>query len=227
MSSAADTGSLRGLVHGDRAEQLAGVPDRDGPRRGQLGQRAVTGERDGGGRGRPARPGHPRAQLPPDPHPHLDPVRAGGAGQHGGHLLQCRVGVQLPGHVLREVGQHLVGRGPLPVHDPVRQQLGPAAQRLEQQCDRQRRRGIEEWAARVTGQRPDPHHDAHVDRRQRRRQQAIPDRAVDDDIDLIQPVLHDRDGHRRRDADQHDERHCRIRDGGQPGLARLPCLAGR
>ena len=34
------------------------------------------------------------------------------------------------GHVLREVGQHLVGRGPLAVHDPVRQQLGPAPQRL-------------------------------------------------------------------------------------------------
>ena len=60
----------------------------------------------------------------PQPGP---PVRAGQDGYHPVH----RVGeVQLPGHVLGEVGKHLVGRGPLAIHQPVGELPEAVPQRL-------------------------------------------------------------------------------------------------
>ena len=203
----------RRLLHGDRAEQLIPVADRDRPGYAEHRKIAGASEPCSGGRGGSGRPGHLRAQLDADPDPDLHPDRAGGAGQHRRHPLQCRAGVQLPGHVLREVGEHLVGRGPPPVHDPVRQKLRPAAKRLEQHRDRQRRRHIEQRPARVTSKRPDPHHDQHVDRRQRRRQQPVPDGTVDDDVDLVQAVLQDRHRDSRGNPEQRDDRYHNVGGG--------------
>lgn len=96
-----------------------------------------------------------------------------------GQLAQAGAGRR---ESLREVGKHLIGRGPLPVHDLVRQELCRVPQRLEQHRDRQGRRGGEHRTARVTGERPDPHHDADVDGPEHRRDQAVPDGAVDDEV---------------------------------------------
>ena len=147
------------LYHGDRAEQLTGVPDRDRPvsPARSAGSPRVAGERDGRGRRR-----DPRGQVtcgrssPPTRTQTSHPDRAGGPGQHRGHPVERRVGVQLPGHVLGEVGEHLVGRGPLPVDQAVGEQLGPLPHRLEQHRDRHRRRDREHRAAGVPASVPMP-----------------------------------------------------------------------
>ena len=58
------------------------------------------------------------------------PDGAGGAGQDGHHLGHRLVVVELPGHVVSEVGQHLVGRGPLARTPAGWRSGGPAAGRV-------------------------------------------------------------------------------------------------
>ena len=192
---------------GDRAEQLIGVPDRDRPRRGVEGRERASlvsgtaaGGADPGGQvtcGRSCAPTRTQTstRTAPVAPASTDAIRSSAASASSCPAMSCG-----------EVGEHLVGRGPLPVHDPVRDQLGPAPQRLEQQRDRQGRRGIEQRAARVTGERPDAHHDAGVNGRERRREQAIHDGAVDDDVDLVQAVLEDRERDDRGNPEQRDDR---------------------
>ena len=136
----------------------------------------------------------------PDPDPGLRPDGAGGAGQDGHHLGDRLVVVQLPGHVVGEVGQHLVGRGPLPVHQPVGDPAGPLPSGLEQQGDRDGRGDRQHRAALLPGERPDAQHDPGVHGGQPGRDQAVDDGPVDDDVDLVQPVLQDPDRDRGREA---------------------------
>ena len=213
------------LDDGQRAEQLAGVPDRYGPaNRPQVRQPArprtrPAARRQRHRRGRPAavrrpRPDHLRPQLTAyaDPDPDLD--RASGPGQHRRHPVEHQAGVQLTAHVLGKVGEHLVRRGPLSVDQPVGDPLRPLPHRLEQQghghrCGHRQPRA----AAAVPGQRPDPDHDRDVHARQHGRQQPVLHRPADDHVDLVQPVLEDGQRDDRGGAEQRDRRHDRVGDG--------------
>ena len=68
-------------------------------------------------------------------------------------------------------------------------------------------------------ERPDAEHDARIDAGDGGREQAVDHGAADDDVDVVQPVPQDRDGHRRRDAEHLGEPGGRVRGRGQPGLA--------
>jgi len=122
----------------------------------------------------------------------------------------------LPRHVLGEVGQHLIRRGPLAVHEAVREQPGPVPQGLEQQGDQDGRGDREDRAAPVSRERPDSQDDARVHGREGCREQAVDNGALDDDVDVVQPVLEDRGRHRGRDSDEHDERRRGLRGAGHP-----------
>ena len=125
------------LLHGDRAEQLIPVTDRDRPgahrtpaaRRPPVSRAAGGG---GGGSGRPDHLGRSRRRPGPRPRPATAPVAPASTAAIRSSAASAS---SWPGHVLREVGQHLVGRGPLPVHQPVRDPLGPLPHRLEQHRD--------------------------------------------------------------------------------------------
>ena len=197
-----------GLAQGQRAEQFAGVPDGDRTRRRLERRQPAAGiERDRGRRDGSARPDRGRAQLPADPDPRLGLVRPGRAGQDGYHPVHGVGEVQLPGHVLGEVGQHLVGRGPLAVHQAVGELPEAVPQRLEQHGDADRRGDREQRAAAMPGERADAQHDARVHDRERRRQQAVDHRPADDHVNVEQPVPENRDRHRRRDPEQRDDRY--------------------
>ena len=68
--------------------------------------------------------------------------------------------------------------------------------RAEQRRHRQRRDRDRE--ARLPDREPEQQHEAEVGAAQRRRQRAVDQRAVDDDVDVEQPVAQDRDPHRDR-----------------------------
>ena len=55
-----------------------------------------------------------------------------------------------------------------------------------------------------TNKRTNSHHDADIDDGDERRESAVNERAVDDQVDLIEPVLEDGDRNRSGDGQQHD-----------------------
>ena len=184
------------------------------------GREAVAGaDRDGGGHRRSAWRDRGRAQFGADPDPRLGPVGPGRAGQDRHHPVDGLGEIQLARHGTGEVGQGLVRRSPRAVDQAVREQLGAAPQRLEQQGDRDRRGDREHRAAAVAHERPDAEHDAGVHPGGRGREQPVDHGAADNDVDVVQPVHQDREGHRGRDAEQRDELHGGVGDRGQPGLA--------
>jgi hypothetical protein len=178
-------GLVRGLAQGQCTEQLTGVPDGDRTRRRlERRERSARAERDGRRREGAPRPDRSGAQLPADPNPRLSPVRAGRAGQDRHHPVHGLGEVQLPGHVFGEVGQHLVRRGPLAIHQAVRELLEAVPQRLEQHGDANRRGDREQRADAMPGDRADTQHDARVHDRERRRQQPIDHRPADDHVNV-------------------------------------------
>ncbi len=97
-----------------------------------------------------------------------------------------------------------------PINDP----LNSMTQRLEQKVDHQRGEDDDHTAALVddaTQQRLQANHQAHVDPRQDDRQRAIDQGAVDDDIDIPQPVAQNGDGEAEDDREQ-DERKNRCQE---------------
>ena len=79
-------------------------------------------------------------------------------------------------------------------------------ERLEEERDGHGRGDREEPAAPTADHRPDADHDADVDGGEPGRKQAVDHRAIDDDIDLVQPVFQDGDGERGRHAEEHQDR---------------------
>ena len=83
------------------------------------------------------------------------------------------------------------------VEAAVDEQLHPRSQRPEEQRDgeRRRRRGQRRAGA---DRDPDPERDRREDRGQRRAQRDVDQRAVDQPVDLVEPVAQDRDRRPRR-----------------------------
>ena len=194
------------LEQGQRAQQLIPVTYGHCSGRGlEVGQLRPIGERERiRGRG-PVGPDRHRPQLGPDPDPGLGPDGPGGAGQDGHHLRDGFVVVQLAGHIVGNVGQHLVGRGPVAVHQAVGDPAGPLPGGLEEQGDRDGRGDRQPRAVLPPGERSDAQHDPGVHSGQPGRDQAVDDRAVNDDVDLVQPVLQDPKRDRGREPEQPDD----------------------
>ena len=190
-----------------RAEELGPVSNRDDPlRRRERGQLTIDGERNGIGRRGLGGPRRDRPELIPDPEPDVDTHRSRPCGEDLGGPLEHILQVESARHPFGEVRQHLVGRGSLAVHETVREPPRPGAQRLEQQGDRHRRSDRQRRTAPPADERPDPDDHADVHDRDPRREHAIDDGPIDDDVDLIEPVLQDGDRECGRHPDEHDER---------------------
>jgi hypothetical protein len=181
----ADSDRARDSVEG---RQLLVVPERDRFRLRSLG-----------------RPRGDRTELPGDPQPHVDTRRSGSVGEDRCHPLEDVLDPVGPGHLFREVGEHLVRGRPFPVDEAVRHTLRTASQRLEQERDRDGGHDRQKRASTAADQRPDPGDDADVHGREGRGEEAVHERAVDDDVDLVQAVLQDRDREGRGDAEEHDD----------------------
>ena len=203
----------------ERAEQLVAVADGDGPRDLERRQDVVRGEGDRPSTLRIRRPRADGTELIAHPHPHVDACGAGPVRNDRRHPFQYVIERVRAGHPLREVGQHLVRRRSVAVDKPVRKILRATAQRLEEQRDGHGRGGREDGIADpVSDQRPDPHHHDEVQAGESRGQQPVHDRAIDDHVDVVEPVPQDRDRDRRRDPqerrglrpDQRDVRHRRV-----------------
>ena len=140
----------------------------------------------------------------------IDPDRRyGGAGAFDEHARQPRqdflIGISAR-HPMREPSQRFVGRRSAPVDQLVGPSLDPLPHRLKGDRD-QRRRDDRERQVELptrTNKGADPHYDADIDDRDKRGKSAVNERAVDDQVDLIEPVLEDGDRNRSGDGQQHD-----------------------
>jgi hypothetical protein len=83
----------------------------------------------------PRRPRRARAELFADAQPHLHARRAVPSATIESHPLEHVVHAVGPSHPLGEVGERLIRRRALPVHEPVREALRSLPQRLEQHRD--------------------------------------------------------------------------------------------
>ena len=105
-------------------------------------------------------------------------------------------------HVRGESREDLVGRGALAVDHPVRGALRLLASGLER--DRDDGGGDEREELRRPDERPDDHDDRDVHDRDERREQAVDDRLVDEEVDVVQAVLQDRGPDGRVEEQQRD-----------------------
>ena len=168
----------------------------DGHRRGRpLDDGGLLGrEGDRGGHRSVRGPCRRRPDLVADPEP--DDGRRGARPlreepRHPDQDVLIRVGLA---DVLGEPGQDLVGRRPLPVDEPVGDLLRLPPDRLERHGDDRGR--DQRDALGDPDERTDHHHHDHVDRGDERRERAVRDRLVEDQVDLVEVVLHHRDADR-------------------------------
>ena len=87
----------------------------------------------------------------------------------------------------------------------VRHPLRPSPGRLEQDSDRHRCGDRQDGAPLPPDERTDARDHADIDGGERRSEQPVHDGAVDDHVDLVQPVLQDGDRERSRKAEEDDE----------------------
>ena len=134
--------------------------------------------------------------------PDLRPRGPGRLRQHPGQMWQHLLGRHGGADLVRERGQGLVGGGPPPVHQAVRQPLNALTDRLERHRDDRRRedRQPEARPALPVGGLADPDHQRDVDRGDEDGQRQVDDGLVDDDVDVVQAPGEDRDAHRDRDG---------------------------
>ncbi len=197
-----------GLGHGERAQELALVPD--GLRQLGSGER---GERVPGYGELPrlqvslGRPGRGQAEVRPHPEPHFGPGRAAALRKHSGRPGQDVLQIERPGHALGELGQDLVGRGPLAVYQAVGESSGPDPDGLEGHGDQRGGQDRKEQVRLAPGadRGADPHHQAHVDGGDEGRQDAHDQGLADHHVQLVQPVLQDGDAARHRQGDAEPE----------------------
>jgi len=185
---------LAAVVHGVRGRRIVeiriqAVRDRDRP-----------GTRAGG---RPGRPGGLAPKLAAHPKPHTRAGRTRPLGQdprHAGKQVLVRVRA---GHARGELGQDLVGCGALPVDQAVGEPLDPRSDRLEGHRhhpggqDRQ----PDVWVRTLPHGMADADHDPHVHGGDEPGQRRVHDRLVEDDVDVVEAVFHDRHRGGRGDPD--------------------------
>ena len=120
---------------------------------------------------------------------------------HPGEHVVVLVGLA---HPPRELGEDLVGRCALAVDDPVREALGPGADRLERDRDDRGRGDRQRQVLRVAGSddRADPDDDRHVHHGDERGERSVEQRLADDDVEVVQvePQDRDRDRHRKHEV---------------------------
>ena len=112
-----------------------------------------------------------------------------------GHARQHFVHRQRAGDPAREIGEHFVRAGALAIYEPIRQPLESLARRLEDdrdECCRDQRQHQIGLAADVR-QRADARDYATYDDGDARAEATIDQRAIDHQIDVVQPVTKDRD----------------------------------
>jgi hypothetical protein len=108
--------------------------------------------------------------------------------------LELVVGRRAGRQVVDDRGEHLVGRRTAAVDRAVRPVLDTGAHRLEQhgdECGRPDRQGE---VRRIADQRPDAHHRHGVQPGDERREGDEHDGPAEDEVDVVEPVAHDRDG---------------------------------
>ena len=107
-----------------------------------------------------------------------------------------------------ELGHHLVRRRPPAVDEPVREPVEQGPGRLHGDGNQDRRAEPERLVGLVADQCPESDHDRAVDDHDPERQAHVRDRLRDDDVDVVEAVLEDRQRRRCRDAqhEHHQER---------------------
>ena len=130
-------------------------------------------------------------------------------------LAAERVELDLVAQPRAEAGQRLRGVVAAAVEAAVDRRLDAGARGAEQRGDRQRRDRDRE--ARLPDREPDQQHEPEVGGAEQRGERAVDERAVDDDVDVVEAVAEDRDrgGERRGHAEQaeHHPRHDLARAG--------------
>ena len=185
---------VRRHLHRERAKRFSVVADLDGVlRRFGRVRRGIGGDGDA-------------PQDPVGSKPHRRTVRAGPAAQHLRHAVEHVVGRVRLADAVGEPGEHLVGRCSLPVGDPVGEVPDASEDRLERDRDDRRRddRQSEVVLPSCADERADPDHDRDVDHGDERRERCVDDRLRDHGVDVVEPILQDRDT--RGDRDQRDHR---------------------
>ena len=131
-----------------------------------------------------------------------DPGRVDGTGRGLGHCREQRRGVRAAAESPSEVGERFVRRGRGAERHPVRQPDDPAPKGLEGQRDQggREQRGPETAGSTVHRQ-ADRHDHEHVAGSDQDGGNGQDHGAIDDQVDLQQPVAEHRDGHAERHGD--------------------------
>ena len=108
--------------------------------------------------------------------------------------------------MLAELGQHLIRRGALAVDDAIGEPPGAAERRLEEHGDHRRRRERERRVAGGLHERADSADDERVHEHEERGEHGDDQRLADHDVDVVEPVLQDRDPDRHGDGAIEQER---------------------
>ena len=126
---------------------------------------------------------------------------AEGLGERAARVLRQRTTGAQVGEMALDAPQTLVAGA---VEAPVDDALRPSPQLTERERRGQRRRRRRERRA---GPERDAERQRHraVGRRQQRGQRHVDERAVDEPIDLVEPIAHHRDADRQRDRDERDD----------------------
>jgi hypothetical protein len=125
-------------------------------------------------------PGAPRAQ----------------AARHGlGYRRQRSLDVQRRRHLVREPGEHFVGFGAISIHESVGPPLRRVTNRLEPDRHETQRGNRKDPVGRPrrSNKAPRAHRDGHVRTGDEQREHGERNRLVDDEVDIEQAVLEDRD----------------------------------
>ena len=214
---------VRRLGQSDGAEQLALMPDRrDARRRRKCGQ-LVAVDRHGLWRRLAAdRPRRRRTQQVAGPQPDVG-APSGPLRKHASHAGQDLVQVVAADHPFRELGQDLVGRRAPPVDETVREAFRPLAHGVEGDGDHCGGRDGQKRVVRRTDRGTEPDHHREVHDGEEGGKRSVQDRLADDEVEVVQAVLQDRNGdrreeeherqalddqpHRRRGGERRDEQH--------------------
>jgi hypothetical protein len=156
--------------------------------------------------GLPFGPRSGESKLVADAQPHLGARCSRPLSENPGHPGQHVLGRIRASHPLGELREDLVGRRSLPVDDAVGQTPGALAKGLERdrddsgRCDGERNVRLPCRPDR----RADPHHDREVDGGDEGGKHCDDDGLVDNDVDVVQPVLEHGDADRGRDHQDRD-----------------------
>ena len=149
------------------------------------------------------RPGPRDLEFRADPHPDVRAACADPFADRSGHLGQEVVSRVAGPDAIGELGKDFIGRGALAEHQPVGEMLSAGPHRLEGHRDHHGgQKGEERVGAGADDGGPDPNNQRRIHQRDEHRQGPHHDRPVDDEVDVVEPVL--QDGDPRADRHGHD-----------------------